>query len=577
MSFLHGARAAPLRYWTAAHIACLLSIAAGAIIGIMAYAEFSGRKPPEDDASWPVFEFGFEFQRLLLAAEKGESLEDIMLRGDIYLSRVLILRDAPVLAELREGMIDENLTRLFRSAQETERLLAGLNGAESRDALLLQLRSDAGMVRKLTFELLKLDRMISWEEWISQDRRMLMYLVALELFMLALLGLGVLVFRTTRKLRETGRELSRQLATQQAILKSVDTAILGLSPLGNVLYSNPYALSLLGQGAASGALLTGGGGDGRRLISEISALLRTLPLEESAHGFRKVTLTTDAGTRHYVIRASSTGSLPAEGGEATEESSYIVAITDVTMEQEAALRRDEYDSKLEEASRLLAYAAMSGGIVHEISQPLAAIRNYAYALKVSLSLRPASSDHRAIAERLGEEAERAMEVVRNVRRMGPQDTDEMGVCDIHEAISHSVRLVTLGANPAPPITFLPGEDRVLVAGSLPMIGQVVVNLLKNALSASSAAGRAGADVSVTLREDSAEIAVADFGTGVSADAAQSMFSPFTKSSGGGMGLGLAICQRIATSLGGSLCWENGDTAGAIFRFTIPLAKEGDPS
>jgi C4-dicarboxylate-specific signal transduction histidine kinase len=140
-----------------------------------------------------------------------------------------------------------------------------------------------------------------------------------------------------------------------------------------------------------------------------------------------------------------------------------------------------------------------------------------------------------------------------------------------------VRLVTLGANPAPPITFAPGEDRVLVAGSIPMIGQVVVNLLKNALSASSAAGRAGADVSVTLREDSAEIAVADFGAGVTADAAQSMFSPFTKSSRGGMGLGLAICQRIATSLGGSLCWENGDTAGAIFRFTIPLAKEGDPA
>jgi two-component system sensor kinase FixL len=247
------------------------------------------------------------------------------------------------------------------------------------------------------------------------------------------------------------------------------------------------------------------------------------------------------------------------------------------MEQEAALRRDEYDAKLDEASRLLAYAAMSGGIVHEISQPLAAIRNYAYALKVSLSLRPASSEHRAIADRLGEETERAMEVVRNVRRMGPQDTDEMGVCDIHDALSHSVRLVTLGANPAPPITILAERSKVLVAGSLPMIGQVVVNLLKNALSASSAVGRAGANVSVTLREDSAEIAVADFGAGVSADAAQSMFSPFSKSARGGMGLGLAICQRIATSLGGSISWENAETAGAIFRFTVPLAKEGDPA
>ena len=86
---------------------------------------------------------------------------------------------------------------------------------------------------------------------------------------------------------------------------------------------------------------------------------------------------------------------------------------------------------------------------------------------------------------------------------------------------------------------------MLVTGSLPMIGQVIVNLLKNALSASSAAGRAGAEVTVTLRGGFAEIAVADFGTGVSADAAKTMFAPFSKSARGGMGLGLAICQRIA--------------------------------
>ena len=108
----------------------------------------------------------------------------------------------------------------------------------------------------------------------------------------------------------------------------------------------------------------------------------------------------------------------------------------------------EYDARLGEASRLLAYAAMSGGIVHEISQPLAAIRNYVYALKVSLSLRQASEEHRAIADHLGEEVDRAIEVVRNVRRMGPQEPQDSGVCDIHEAIAHSVRLVTLGCRSA---------------------------------------------------------------------------------------------------------------------------------
>jgi len=53
-----------------------------------------------------------------------------------------------------------------------------------------------------------------------------------------------------------------------------------------------------------------------------------------------------------------------------------------------------------------------------------------------------------------------------------------------------------------------------------------------------------------------------------------MFAPFVKSARGGMGLGLSICQRIADSLGGSLSWENSSTAGAVFRFTVPLARQG---
>ena len=111
----------------------------------------------------------------------------------------------------------------------------------------------------------------------------------------------------------------------------------------------------------------------------------------------------------------------------------------------------------------------------------------------------------------------------------------------------------------------------MISGSLPIIGQVVVNLLKNALSASAAAGRAGAEVDVKVDGGIAEIALADLGTGVSEDAAKSMFAPFTKSSRGGMGLGLSICERIATSLGGSLSWENSGNAGAVFRFRVPLA------
>ena len=282
--------------------------------------------------------------------------------------------------------------------------------------------------------------------------------------------------------------------------------------------------------------------------------------------------------RHYVISVSANASLPRPDDGAPEDASHIVAITDVTAEEEAELRRVEYDLKLVEASRLLAYAAISGGIVHEMSQPLAAIRNHAHRLKAALVADGAGADCKAIAASLDEEAARAIQVVHTVRRMYPQHAEEeQGVCDVHDAIAHSVRLVSLGAALPPPIRVRTRGGRVLVAGSLPIIGQVVVNLLKNALSASSAAGREGAEVSITLGEGRAEVVVTDFGTGVPEEAARTMFAPFVRSARGGMGLGLAICQRIATNLGGSLTWENSQGAGAVFRFTVPLAREGAPA
>lgn len=563
--------------WTAAYVVGMsLIILVAATIGFLVFKEIREMKVPEDDAGWTIFQLGFEHQRLAMAAETRQSVDEIRLRGDIYLSRVLLVRDAPMLGDVRATLINDNLSQLFLSAQETDRLLSQLDTLGGRDALLHQLHSDAPMIRTLMMDMSNLNRKIQADRRAAQTQSLLFYLTALEVLLLALMAMGFVVLWITRKLRDAGRELAAQVATQNAILRSVDDAIIGLGADGAVLYSNPRAVALLGPSASGGQALTGGTAQPQGLVAEIRALAgeAAAPGAEGHSAQRKVHLKTEQGTRHYAIRTFPAGGAAPAAAPGPRSAALIVTITDVTAEEDAALRREEYDARIAEVSRLLAYAAISGGIVHEISQPLAAIRNYIYALKVSLNLKQGSEEHRAIADHLGEEIDRAIEVVRNVRRMGPQDPHDAGICNVEEAIAHSVRLVSLGVNPPPPITIHQPEEPAIVTGSLPMIGQVVVNLLKNALSASAAAGRPGAEVEVSIQGGQAEIMVSDFGTGVSADAAKSLFAPFSKSARGGMGLGLAICQRIASNLGGSLSWENRDGAGAVFKFTVPLAKEG---
>ena len=562
--------------WIAAFVAVMLAlIAMAAVLGLLGYRDLSDLGKPQDDAGWTIFQMGFEHQRLLLAAETGASEDELRLRGDLYLSRVFLLRDAPMLVSVRDSMNEQALTALFKSAQATDQLINNAGTPEGRQALLQELRQDAKPVRELMIDMSNLNRRLQAEERSRRTTSLLFYLAALEMLLAAIMGLGIYVLRTTSRLREANQEVAAQLETQDAILRSVDDVILGLCGCGQVLYSNPRAVELLGPSAASGATLTSTPAAPSELLGLVRAFIDEPPQpgKDGPFATHKVKVETPEGPRHYVMhKFRSVASQPRHCGDA----SFIISISDVTDAEEAIQRREDYDARIGEISRLLAYAAISGGIVHEISQPLAAIRNYVYALKVSFGMRPGSDDQQTIAEHLGTEVDRAIEVVRNVRRMGPQDPHDPGVCDVREAIEHSMRLVTLGSKPPPPITVHQEPKDIWVKGSLPLIGQVIVNLLKNALSASAAAGVPGAEVNISLEEDFARIEVCDFGTGVSADAAKTIFTPFSKSARGGMGLGLAICQRIASTLGGSLSWKNREGSGAVFTFIVPLAKEDKP-
>lgn len=546
-------------------------IAMAAVIGLLAYQELRAIEVPREDANWTIFKLGLEHNRLVFAAETQAGPDEIRLRGEIYLNQVSIVRDSPSLEPVRRGLSRDKFNVLLDTAETTRKLLARVDDPQVREELRQRLRWDAEFVREFMIGMSSVDRSLQIESRSSSTHSLLMYLVVLELLVVGLIVPALLMMRIAEKLQTAEADLASQIATQNAILNTADDAILGLDPQGRVLYSNRRAVALLGAAAERGAAL-GGGGQRTGLLRSLTDLvaLREPPDRDNVPIIRKIDIEDSDGVRHFMLRRFP-GDSDGKGGHGV---SALLTIADITAEQEAALRREEYDARLAEIGRLLAYAAISGGIVHEISQPLAAIRNYAYALKVSLKLHHASDEQIMIANNLGEEIDRAVEVVRNVRRLGPQDTDESGICDVREAIQHAVRLVTMGSNPPPPIIVIAENRSLWVNGSLPLVGQVLVNLLKNALSASAAAGRQGAEVRVASRGDTAEIVVADYGEGVSEDAASSLFAPFSKSARGGMGLGLAICQRIASTLGGSLSWQNRENAGATFTFSVPLAQGG---
>jgi len=125
--------------------------------------------------------------------------------------------------------------------------------------------------------------------------------------------------------------------------------------------------------------------------------------------------------------------------------------------------------------------------------------------------------------------------------------------------------------------------RVDVAESIPAVrgdedrmGQVIVNLLHNAVKFSPDGG----DVLVAVRATPPDVvvSVADHGVGIPRAAQARIFERFYKvdrarfrGDTGGTGLGLAISRHIVEQHGGRIWVESAEGAGSTFSFSLPIA------
>lgn len=122
-----------------------------------------------------------------------------------------------------------------------------------------------------------------------------------------------------------------------------------------------------------------------------------------------------------------------------------------------------------------------------------------------------------------------------------------------------------------------------VAADPDRIGQVLRNLLSNALRYTPAAGavriQVGLDSPPSPRQVGyARVSVADTGSGIATDDLAKVFDRFYRvdksrsRGGGGTGLGLAVAKQFVEAHGGRIWAESKPGDGATFHFTLPLAS-----
>jgi signal transduction histidine kinase len=121
------------------------------------------------------------------------------------------------------------------------------------------------------------------------------------------------------------------------------------------------------------------------------------------------------------------------------------------------------------------------------------------------------------------------------------------------------------------------EERadIHIIGDRDRLGQVLINLLTNAIKYSPGADRV--IVRATADGEQARISVQDFGIGIDESHHQQVFDRFYQVTGPaektfpGLGIGLYIAQEIIRRHRGTIWVESSKSNGATFFFTLPMA------
>jgi PAS domain S-box-containing protein len=247
--------------------------------------------------------------------------------------------------------------------------------------------------------------------------------------------------------------------------------------------------------------------------------------------------------------------------------------------RESERRYRETQMALAHANRVATMGQLTASIAHEVNQPIAAAHiNASAGLRLLDRKPPGLEEVREALHCVLDDTARAGDIIRRIRDHIQKAPPRKDSFDINEAISEVIALARSEVIKNGAWVEVDLAERLFpVLGDRVQLQQVVLNLILNALEAMRAVGDGSRRLLISTQqgqENEVVVAVRDSGPGIAPENLDRVFEPFYSSKSSGMGMGLAICRSIIDAHGGRLWADANESAGAVFRFTLPAA-DGD--
>ena len=229
--------------------------------------------------------------------------------------------------------------------------------------------------------------------------------------------------------------------------------------------------------------------------------------------------------------------------------------------------------ELVHAGKMAALGQMSAGVVHELNQPLTAMRTLSESATILLD-KSRLDDVRGNLERIRGMVDRLARLTSQLRTFAYKGELPLAPVQLSHAIADAQVIVaeaskkqrvTIEVDVQPPVLSVMAEDAAL--------GSVLANLMRNAIDAMQDAPVRTLRLEARPKEGRVLLSVTDTGPGIRPDILPRLFEPFVtgKAAGSGLGLGLVISAQLVRSMDGSLRAANLDGGGACFVIDLPAA------
>jgi signal transduction histidine kinase len=212
-------------------------------------------------------------------------------------------------------------------------------------------------------------------------------------------------------------------------------------------------------------------------------------------------------------------------------------------------------------------------IAHELATPLAII-DMAANLALEHDDATSATEHRRVLEMIQRNTKLAELLLRRLAlaRDVEAETVELDISsvDLAQLVQESVGDLRQAIMAGHPVS-VTAEAEPIVRADPTAAREIVFNLLSNASKYSDE--DAAIDVTIRIRDTTAEVVVRNHGSGVTPGDTGAIFEKFHRGETGttGAGLGLFISRGLARAHGGDLTVQPAQRVGSEFRLTLPLA------